>query len=108
MKKAIIMVGGVLLTGISLFGWGTSEQLLGEEYFYLPQYEAVDVGYPGGTTIYKSDHQNVFTTVLVQGGVVEVQKDNHFILAARNRKGNLVQANPSRAPLQKSCCSTTS
>ena len=86
MKKVPIVVGGVLLTGLILSGCGASEQELGDGYYYLPHYEAVDVGYSGGATIYQSNQRYVFNTVLVQGGVVEVQKDNHFIIAARNTK----------------------
>ena len=49
MKKLIIaIIVTVLLCGILFFIFRTDEQDLGDNYFYLPKYEAIDIGYPEG------------------------------------------------------------
>ena len=54
MKKWLVVVCVALLSGLLLSRWGVDNQELGEGYYYLPSYEAVDVGYPGGSVVYKS------------------------------------------------------
>ena len=77
----------LLLAGLFLFGLGPSEMELGEGYYYLPEYEAIDVGYSGGATVYQSYARNYFDNVLVEGGIVQVQKDTRFILVAQKTPG---------------------
>ncbi len=63
-----------------------SEGELGKGYYYLPNYEAKDVGYDGGSTVYKSTQKNYFQIVLIQGGILEVNKNMDFILIGQNKQ----------------------
>ena len=64
--------------------WSNEE--LGNGYYYLPDYEAIDIGYCKGSTIYKSIQKDYFQTVLIQGGILEVMKDRDFILVGQNKQ----------------------
>jgi hypothetical protein len=55
---------------------------LGEGYWYLPEYEAIDIGYPDGkSVIYKSQQKNAFTEVLIEGEILTVSTDENYIFA---------------------------
>jgi len=58
---------------------------LGGNYYYLPKYEAIDIGYPGGAIIYKSMQKNVFTDVKIYGDVIGVNANNEFIIAIQRK-----------------------
>ncbi|WP_435577847.1 hypothetical protein [Gilvibacter sp.] len=65
--------------------YSCDEQKLGDGYFYLPKYEAVDIGYPEQEAIiYKSDQQYSFNEVIIRGDVVAVKSDERFIIAKRD------------------------
>ena len=63
-----------------------SDEELGNGYYYLPDYEAVDIGYCEGSTIYKSIKKNYYQTILIQGGILEVSKNRDFILVGQNKQ----------------------
>lgn len=63
-----------------------SEQELGDGFFFLPSYIAMDVGFDDGSLIYKSTQKNYYQTILIQGGILEVNKDNRFILVGQNER----------------------
>lgn len=62
-------------------------QFLDDGYFYMPQYEAIDVGFPYGSAIYKSDRINHFSKdcILMNGGIIDVNHNDSFILVGQNR-----------------------
>ena len=64
-----------------------SEQDLGNGYYYLPEYEAIDIGYPYGSTIYKSDKVLCFhrDNILISGGIIEVDHNDSYILVGQNK-----------------------
>ena len=65
--------------------WGrTNEQDLGDNYYYLPEYEAIDIGYPDGAIIYKSAQRNVFSDVKIHRTVIGVNKNKDFIIAIQH------------------------
>ena len=70
MNKKTILFLLCLMMGACSF---CSEEELGNGYYYLPDYEALDIGYCKGSTIYKSIQKNCFQTVLIQGGILEVK-----------------------------------
>lgn len=84
MKKWIIIIIVILLFGILFFIWQIDEQDLGKDYYYLPKYKAIDIGYPGGAVIYKSAQKNVFNNVKVQGDIISINKNKEFIIAIQN------------------------
>jgi hypothetical protein len=61
-----------------------SDAHLGDNYYYLNKYEAIDSGYPDGAIIYKSQQENVFQNVMVNGNVVKVNFNDQFILAKQS------------------------
>jgi hypothetical protein len=60
------------------------EENLGDDYYYLTPYDALDVGYPGGAIVYKSDRKDFFQDIKVRGNVIKVKSDKDFIVAVRN------------------------
>jgi len=80
MKKWPIAIFIVSVSAILFFLWGVDEQELGDNYYYLPKYEAIDIGYPGAI-IYKSTRKNIFEEVKIEGDVIRVSNNKEFILA---------------------------
>lgn len=78
MKKASIHI---LL--LALFFCSCNDRELGDGYYHLPKYEAVDVGYPEAI-VYKSGQEYHFKDVKIRGDVVEVKADSKFIIAKRD------------------------
>ena len=85
MKKLIIAIWIIFISGISFFiACNPDEQDLGDHYYYIPKYEAVDVGYPGGGIIYKSQQKNLFSDIKIRGNVVQTRANKNFIVAIQN------------------------
>lgn len=84
MKNWIIAIVIILVLVVLYLTWGKgNEQDLGDNYFYLPKYEAVDIGYPDGAIIYKSKERNVFSDVKIHRNVISVDKNKDFIIAVQ-------------------------
>jgi hypothetical protein len=83
MKKWFVVVCAALLSGLLFSQWGADKQELGEGYYYLPRYEAVDVGYPGGPVVYKSAHKHLFSHIRIDGDLKGINSNRRFILAVR-------------------------
>ncbi len=84
MKNWIITAVILFLLFFLYLIWGEfNEQDLGDNYYYLPKYEALDIGFPDGAIIYKSVQRNVFSDVKIQKNVVCVIKNKEFIIAIR-------------------------
>ena len=81
MKKTIILIMVLVLAIISFFILEIDEQDLGGNYYYLPAYEAVDVGYPGGAIIYKSQQKYSYSDVKIQEEVISVNNNKDFVVA---------------------------
>ena len=82
MKKWIITIVIILLLVVLyLILGGVNEQNLGDNYYYLPEYEAIDVGYPEGAIIYKSEQRYVISDVKIHRNVISVNKNKQFIIA---------------------------
>lgn len=80
MKKASILI---LIS--ALFFCSCNDRELGDGYYHLPKYEAVDVGYSEGQAIvYKGSQEYHFKDVKIRGDVVEVKADSKFIIAKRD------------------------
>lgn len=58
-----------------------NEQDLGNNYFYLPNYEALDIGYPYGSIIYKSKTIYNFDSLCVYADILKVQSNERFVIA---------------------------
>jgi len=94
----MIAIFVILLSGVLFFIWGVDEQNLGDNYYYLPKYEAVDIGYPGGAIIYKSAQKNIFSDIKIHGNVISVDNNKDFIIAIQNAdSSNIEKTNSSIA-----------
>ena len=57
-----------------------NEKNLGGGYYYLPDYEAIDVGYPYGSMIYKSKSEYHYEQILIVSDLVNVRQSGDFIV----------------------------
>ncbi|MFH6963022.1 hypothetical protein ACHRVK_11540 [Flavobacterium plurextorum] len=61
---------------------------LGNDYYYLPEYEAMDIGYPNGAIIYKSFNKNVFKDVKISANVKKAKSNINYIIALQIPKNS--------------------
>lgn len=59
-------------------------QDLGDDYYYLPDYEAEDIGYPGGAIVYKARKKYLFNDIKISGNVTDVNSNRNFVIAIQN------------------------
>lgn len=62
------------------------EASLGDNYYYLSVFEAMDCGYPGGAIIYKSPEENLFSNIKIRGDVTSVSHNDDYIIAIQQAK----------------------
>jgi hypothetical protein len=53
---------------------------LGNDFYYLPDYESIDIGYPYGTIVYKSNEKNKFEKILIYADVASVSNNDDYII----------------------------
>lgn len=53
---------------------------LGNNFYYLPDYESIDIGYPYGTIVYKSSEKNKFEKILIYADVASVNNNDDYII----------------------------
>lgn len=74
----------IILLGLLFFGCTKSEADLGDNYYWLPKYEAIDVGYPNSEAIvYKSHNRWIFNDIKINGDVVKINSDSKHVVAKR-------------------------
>ncbi|WP_298150023.1 hypothetical protein [Flavobacterium sp.] len=83
MKKTLVLF--VLFLFISC-----DEKKLGNSYYYLPNYEAYDLGYPYGSIIYKSKNENVYDNVIVYSDILHCIYDDNYILIIQKPNKDLM------------------
>ena len=90
MKKWIIAICILITTGIvfSIIKTEKDGETLGDNYYYLSPYEAMDVGFPEGAIIYKSSQKNLFSDIKIHGDVITIKYDKDFIIAVQQKKSN--------------------
>ena len=79
------------LLSISCSVIGSDEQDLGDNYYYLPEYEAIDVGFTDGPIIYKSKEKYLFSDIKLRGNINKVEHDDSFILVSKISEDSLGQ-----------------
>ncbi len=93
MKKPIIIISSILFSLNLFFILGCDNQNLGNNYYYLPEYEAIDVGYPGGAIIYKSPQKYLFNDIKIYGNVINVKYNDNFIIAIQKTDSSFLKKN---------------
>lgn len=76
MKKVFIIFVFLLLSC-------DNEAVLGNNYYYLTDYEALDVGYPHGSIVYKSDRINSFDDIVVYSDIEKCIYNSEYILISQ-------------------------
>lgn len=66
---------------------------LGNDYYYLPDYESLDIGYPYGSLVYKSEQQNHFDSIIIFSDIKAVNYDNSYIIVSQMPNRNLILKN---------------
>ena len=80
MKKAFLHILILLLAYAYC-----SDRKLGNDYYFLPKYESIDVGYPNSEAIvYKSNQEYVFSDIKIRGDVLEANFNSKYIIAKRD------------------------
>ena len=76
MKKSILLfVASLIICSC------TDNSDLGDSYYYLDSFEAIDVGFPNGAIIYKSKKKHQFDSIVISKEVVYAIHSNRFIFA---------------------------
>lgn len=70
-----------LIILISCFSSCKDESNLGDHYFYLPDYESIDIGYPYGSIIYVSKEKNKFDKILIYADLKKINSDDDYVIA---------------------------
>jgi hypothetical protein len=70
---------------IALICYSCNDRNLGDGYYFLPKYEAIDVGYANSEAIvYSSNQEYSFDDIKISGDVLEVASNSKFIIAKRD------------------------
>ena len=98
MKKWPVILCAVLLCGLLLSLWGNDYEL-GDGYYFLPAYEAYDIG--GTPIVYKSTQREVFSNIKIEGDLRGVKANRQFILVVRQPPTSPVERVWSPAPFNR-------
>ncbi|WP_187478094.1 hypothetical protein [Amniculibacterium sp. G2-70] len=81
MKKKMIILGiTIFIFWLGYEYWDYDEDL-GDGYYFLPEYEAKDIGFPDGAIVYKSFDKNVFEDIKIPATVIEAKNTGDYIVA---------------------------
>lgn len=86
MKISLLIVFMVLLIGAIVSLTITDDQDLGDGYYYLPNYEAIDIGYPDGPIIYRSTQKRYFMEVIIKDNIHNVVSNRKYIVVYAKEK----------------------
>ena len=87
MRKTVFIAAAVFFFGTLCYVASSRKdfETLGDNYYYLSPYEAMDVGYPGGSIVYKSSQKYSFESIKIKGQVIGVDYDEKFIVALQQK-----------------------
>jgi hypothetical protein len=88
MKKSVFAFLTLFFLLVILFIWQSDEQDLGDNYYYLPEYEAIDIGFPDGAIIYKGTQRYAYDDIKIHSEVISVKHNDDFIVAIQ-KTGNI-------------------
>ncbi|MEQ8572605.1 hypothetical protein [Fulvivirga sp.] len=87
MKKWILIAATLLmLILLTLKLYDQDDQSLGDNYYYLPKYEAEDIGFPNGAVIYKANEKYKFNDIKIGNEVISVTSNAYHILAIQKNE----------------------
>ncbi|MFB9109792.1 hypothetical protein [Flavobacterium gyeonganense] len=74
MKKMNVLFVAFLLTNCS------NIETMGDNYYYLSDDEAIDIGYPYGSMFYRSKEKSNFEEVLIYADVIQKKFNDEYII----------------------------
>lgn len=89
--KKILILGVFIFVGIFIYKYWDSDIDLGNHYYYLPDYEALDVGSPYEPLVYKSYSKHVIENIIISPVVIKAKNRGNYILAIQIRKNDTVR-----------------
>lgn len=79
-----------LLFALTLLASCHNVTTVGNDYYYLPDHEAMDIGYPNGSIVYKSSAKNSFEKILVYSAIEKcISNDEYIIVLQKPNKQNM-------------------
>lgn len=103
MIRLIFLTSVLLLAVVAFLFLSEGGDSLGDNYYYLPEYEAIDMGFHGGAVIYRSKRKNLFSDIKIQGNIINVSHNSEFLIAIQQqvdsfgvKKENFVTKDPNK------------
>lgn len=92
MKKVIIMFI-LLISAIFVVNKYWDESYLGDDYYFMSIYEAIDVGSPFGAIVYKSKRKNSYSIedIKIPENVLRAESRGNYIIAIQKSKNEIVE-----------------
>lgn len=91
MKKGFIILGITILIFWLGYKYWDSDMDLGDGYYFLPEYEAKDIGFPDGAIVYKSFNKNVIEDIKIPATVIEAKNRGDYIIAIQIPQNDTVK-----------------
>ena len=90
LKISITIFILILLSYLIVTIFIKDEQNLGNGYYFLPDYEAIDIGYSYGNMLYKSDKKNHFNNIIIFSDIKKINFNNYYIIVLQRPNKKLV------------------
>jgi len=91
MKKGLIILGVIFLISWLGYKHWDSDMDLGDGYYYMPEYEAKDIGFPDGAIVYKSFDKSVIEDIKIPATVIEAKNRGNYIIAIQIQQNDTVK-----------------
>lgn len=93
MKKAIIILVLLILAVAVIYKYWDTDSDLGDNYYFIPEYEATDVGSPYGAVVYKSEVKNSYSVedIKISEKVIQAEARGNYIIAIQELKNDTVK-----------------
>lgn len=86
-KKSLLLI--VIICFVSC----KDETDLGNNFYYLPDYESKDVGYPYGSIVYKSKEKYAFEKTFVYADITNINNNDSYIIVKQTPNKKLFLQN---------------
>lgn len=90
--KKILFLGLIFIFSIFfIYRYWDCDIDLGDNYYYLPDYEALDIGSSYKPLIYKSFSKNVIEKIIISPIVVKAKNRGNYILVIQTNKKDTIK-----------------
>lgn len=93
MKKSLVILGISIVVCLFLYKYWDTDSDLGDGYYFLPEYEAKDIGSPDGAIVYKSNNKNSYAIedIKIPATVIEAKSTGNYIVAIQTPKNDTIR-----------------